>query len=147
MSRESKTKKIRLIWIILLLIGFPIAIGLPFINILVIQHVSLETPVSFDFTASLLSASSILFGFTSLIIISKEWVERKIWAVIMPPLALIVLSGIEIGNLALGLENPVSALLISSAAFNANVVSTGLVVGYVVQRLTQLQKEKSQPIK
>jgi hypothetical protein len=102
MSRDSKTKRIRLIWAILLLICFPIAIGLPFINILVIQHVSLETPVSFDFTASLLSASSILFGFTSLIIISKEWVERKIWAVIMPPLALIILSGIEIGNLAIG---------------------------------------------
>jgi hypothetical protein len=142
LSGDAKNKRIRLIWAVLLLIGFPVAIGLPFINTLIIRHVSLETPVSFDFTAALLSASSILFGFTSLIIISKEWVERKIWAVIIPPLALIILSGVEIGNLALGLENPVSALLISSAAFNANVVSTGLVVGYVVQRLNQLQKEK-----
>jgi hypothetical protein len=25
-----------------------------------------------------------LFGFTSLIIISKEWVEREIWAVLVP---------------------------------------------------------------
>ena len=146
MPEDAKVKRIRLIWAILLLIGFPVAIGLPFINVLVIHHVSLETQVSFDFTAALLSASSILFGFTSLIIISKEWVERKIWAVIMPPLALIVLSGVEIGNLALGLENSVSALMISSAAFNANVVSTGLVVGYVVQKLTQLQKRKLQPI-
>jgi hypothetical protein len=143
MSADSKTKKIRVIWAILLLIGFPVAICIPFINVLVIHHIAVETPVSFDFTAALLSASSILFGFTSLIIISKEWVERKIWAVIIPPLFLIVLSGVEIGNLALGLENPVSALLISSAAFNANVVSTGLVVGYVVQRLNQQQKEKS----
>jgi hypothetical protein len=147
MSGDAKAKRVRLIWAILLLIGFPVAIGLPFINVLVIQHVSLETPVSFDFTAALLSASSILFGFTSLIIISKEWVEKKIWAVIMPPLSLIILSGVEIGNLALGLENPVSALLISSAAFNANVVSTGLVVGYVVQRLNQLQKEEGSSIK
>ncbi len=142
MTTEAKAKRIRLIWAILLLIGFPLAIGLPFVNVLLIHHVSLETSVSFDFTAALLSASSILFGFTSLIIISKEWVERKIWVVIMPPLALIVLSGVEIGNLALGLENAVSALLISSAAFNANVVSTGLVVGYVVQRLNQVQKAK-----
>jgi hypothetical protein len=142
MSEDAKTKRIRLIWAILLLIGFPLAVGLPFVNTLIFQRVSLETPVSFEFTAALLSASSILFGFTSLIIISKEWVERKIWAVIMPPLALIILSGVEISNLALGLENPVSALLISSATFNANVVSTGLVVGYVIQRLSQLQKEK-----
>jgi hypothetical protein len=49
--------------------------------------------------------------------------------------------------LALGLENPVSALLLSSAEFNANVVSTGLVVGYVVQRLNQLQKEEGSSIK
>jgi hypothetical protein len=142
MDEDAKTKKIRLIWAVLLLIGFPLAIGLPFVNTLFFQHVSLETSVSFEFTAALLSASSILFGFTSLIIISKEWVERKIWAVIMPPLAMIILSGVEISNLALGLENPVSALLISSATFNANVVSTGLVVGYVVQRLSQVQKEK-----
>jgi hypothetical protein len=143
MSADAKARRIRLIWAVLLLIGYPLAIGLPFVNVLFIQHVPMETPVSFDFTAALLSASSILFGFTSLIIISKEWVERKIWAVIIPPLVLIILSGVEIGNLALGLENPVNALLISSAAFNANVVSTGLVVGYVVQRLSQLQKEKS----
>ncbi len=142
MSADAKVKRVRLIWATLLLIGFPLAICLPFINVFAIQHVPLNTPVPFEFTAALLSASSILFGFTSLIIISKEWVERKIWAVIVPPLALIILSGIEIGNLALGLENPVQALLISSAAFNANVVSTGLVVGYVVQRLSQLQKEK-----
>ncbi len=142
MSTDAKSKRIRLVWAILLTVGFPLAIGLPFVNTLVIRHVSLETAVPFDFTAALLSASSILFGFTTLIIISKEWVERRIWAVIMPPLALIIVSGVEIGNLALGLENSVSAFLISSATFNANVVSTGLVVGYVIQRITQLQKEK-----
>ncbi len=142
MSAEDRTKRIRLFWAILLSIGFPLAIALPFVNTLIIQHVSLATPVSFDFTAALLSASSILFGFTTLIIISKEWVERKIWAVIMPPLALIIVSGVEISNLALGLENPVGALLICSATFNANVVSTGLVVGYVIQRLNEMQKDK-----
>jgi hypothetical protein len=142
MSAEGKLKRVRLIGAILLLIGFPLAIGLPFVNAFLLQHVSVDTPVPFEFTAALLSVSSILFGFTTLIIISKDWVERKIWAVIMPPLALIILSGVEISNLALGLENPAQALLISSAAFNANVVSTGLVVGYVIQRMSQLQKTK-----
>lgn len=66
--------------------------------------------------------------------------ERKIWAVVVPPLALIVLSGVSISNLALGMENQVQALLLSSATFNANVVSTGLVVGYVVQRLNEQKK-------
>lgn len=142
LDADVKQKRIRLIWSILLLIGFPLAICLPFVDALVIKHVSFDAPVQFEFTAALLSASSILFGFTSLIIISKEWVERKIWVILVPPLALIILSGTEISSLALGVENSVSALLISSATFNANVVSTGLVVGYVVQRLSQLQKAK-----
>ena len=70
----------------------------------------------------------------------RERVERKIWAVLVSPLALIILSGGSISNLALDLQNPVQALLLSSAIFNANVVSTGLVVGYVIQRLSQQQK-------
>ncbi len=139
---ESRARKIRLIWAVLLLVGYPLAIVLPFVDALAIRHVSLDTPVAFEFTAALLSASSILFGFTSLIIISKEWVERKIWAVLIPPLTLIILSGVQISNLALGLENAVQTLLVSSATFNANVVSTGLVVGYVIQRLSQQQKNQ-----
>jgi hypothetical protein len=142
MTNDRKAKKIRLVWAILLLIGFPLAITLPFVDALVLKHVSMETAVPFEFTAGLLSTASILFGFTSLIIVSKEWVERKIWAVLVPPLALIILSGVSINNLALGLQNPVQALLLSSATFNANVVSTGLVVGYVIQKLSQQQKLK-----
>ena len=140
MNDKSKARRIQLIWAALLLIGFPLAILLPFVDAFYFKHVSLNIEVPFEFTAGLLSTSSILFGFTSLIIISKEWVERKVWAVLMPPLALIILSGVSISNLAIGFENPVRALLLSSATFNANVVSTGLVVGYVIQRMAQQRK-------
>lgn len=120
--------------------GFPLAILLPFVDAFAFRHVSLTIQVPFEFTAGLLSTSSILFGFTSLIIISKEWVERKVWAVLIPPLALIILSGVPIRNLAVGFENPVRALLVSSATFNANVVSTGIVVGYVIRKMSQQKK-------
>jgi hypothetical protein len=62
-------------------------------------------------------------------------VDRRIWTVLLPPLALIVLSGVSISNLALGYANSVQALLFSSAAFNANVVSTGFILGYITQKL------------
>jgi hypothetical protein len=137
-----KAKRIQLVWSILLLIGFPLAILLPFIDAFIFKHVSLSTEVPFEFTAGLLSTASILFGFTSLIIVTKEWVERKVWAILIPPLALIILSGTSISNLAMGFENPIRALLISSATFNANVVSTGLVVGYVIQKMSQQNKAK-----
>jgi hypothetical protein len=139
MIDERKAKRIRLVWAILLLVGFPWQL----------RSRSLTHSFSSTFRSrprflsnlpGLLSTASILFGFTSLIIVSKEWVEREIWAVLVPPLALIILSGVSISNLALGLQNPVQALLLSSATFNANVVSTGLVVGYVIQRLSQQQK-------
>jgi hypothetical protein len=143
MSEEHKAKRIRLIWAALLLAGFPLAILLPFVDAFVFKHVSLDIVVPFEFIAGLLSTASILFGFTTLIIVSKEWVERKVWAVLIPPLALIILSGVSISNLAMGYENPVRALLISSATFNANVVSTGLVVGYVIQKLSQQNKAKT----
>jgi hypothetical protein len=142
MTDRHKAKKIQLVWAILLLVGFPLAILLPFVDAFYFKHVSLSIDVPFEFTAGLLSTSSILFGFTSLIIISKEWVERKVWAVLLPPLSLIILSGVSISNLAMGFENAVQALLISSATFNANVVSTGLVVGYVIQRMAQKSRAK-----
>ena len=123
-----------------MLAGFSVAISIPFIDAYALKHVSFEISVPFEFNAALLSASSILFGFTSLIIISKEWVERKFWAILLPPLALIIISGTATTNLALGYENPVQTLLLSSATFNANVVSTGLVLGYVSQKLAPHKK-------
>jgi hypothetical protein len=142
MAEKSRAKKIQRVWAILLLVGFPLAILMPFVDAFYFKHVSLSIEVPFEFTAGLLSTASILFGFTSLIIISKEWVEKKVWAVLMPPLALIILSGVTISNLAMGFENPVQALLISSATFNANVVSTALVVGYVIQRMIEKNRTK-----
>ena len=137
---KRKLRRMRFIWAFLLCISFPIAISLPFIDAYIFKHVSFEMVVPFEFSNALLSVSSILFGFTSLIIISKEWVDKRIWAVLVPPLILIVLSGVSIGNLALGAANPVTTLLLCSATFNANVVSTGFIVGYVTQMMPVRQK-------
>jgi hypothetical protein len=98
--------------------------------------------VPFDFTSGLLFIASILFGFSSLIVVSKEWVDRRIWAVLLPPLALIVLTGVTISNLALGFANAVQVLLFSSASFNANVVATGFIVGGTSFNYLQKQPTK-----
>jgi hypothetical protein len=137
---KRKARKTRLVWAVLMLVGFSVAVSIPYIDAYVVKHISLDIAVPFEFNAALLSASSILFGFTSLIIISKEWVERKFWAILLPPLALIIISGTATSNLALGYANPVQTLLLSSATFNANVVSTGLVLGYVSQKLSTPKK-------
>ncbi len=126
----------------MLCIAFPLAILLPYFNIIYIMQTPPGTSVPFEYSNALLYTSSILFGFTSLIVVSKEWVDKRIWTILVPPLVMIVLSGVAIGNLALGASS-LSVLELSSATFNANVVSTGFVVGYVAQKLPKpKQSEK-----
>jgi hypothetical protein len=128
-------RNIRLIWSTLLGIGFPVAILYPFIDTYLIKHVSTGLEIPFDFSSGLLFIASILFGFASLMIISKEWIDKRVWTVLLPPLILIVLTGVSISNLALGAADAVQVLVFSSAAFNANVVSTVFILGYVTQKL------------
>ena len=140
MSETDKLRRMRLVWAILLCIAFPFAILYSFFDAYIFRHVPTDTIVPFELSNSLLFTSSILFGFTSLIIVSKEWIDKRIWSVLIPLLALIIFSGVTIGNLALGTTNSVGVLLLSSASFNANVVSTGFVVGYVTHQLPKQNK-------
>ena len=134
MTERKVSKRINLIWSTLLGIGFPVAILIPFIDTYLVKRVPIQTQVSFEFTNGLLFIASILFGFSSLIIVSKDWVDKKMWAVLIPPLVLIVLSGVTISNLALGYANSVQALVFCSASFNANVVSTAFILGYITRK-------------
>jgi len=135
MGEIEKLKKMRYVWALLLGVAYPFTIIYPFADAYLFRHVPPTSAIPFDYSNSLLFTSSILFGFTSLIIVSKEWIDRKVWAVLIPPLVMLVLAGVLIGSLALGSASELSVLLFSSASFNANVVSTGFVIGYVTQVL------------
>jgi hypothetical protein len=100
-----------------------------------LKHLAVDIAVPFDYTNGLLFIAIILFGFSSLIVVNKEWVDKRIWTILLPPLALIVLSGMSISNLALGYTNSVQAVVFSLSAFNANVVNIGFILGYVTQKL------------
>ena len=132
-SKAVKHKK--LVWAVLLCVGYPIAIILPYYLAFSVDRVSPTANVPFEFINGLLSTAGILFGFSSLIIVSKDWIDKRVWSVLLPPLGLLVASGVYIGNLGLGFANPAEVLVLCSSTFNANVVSTGFIVGYVVQRI------------
>ena len=102
-------------------IAFPFTILYPFIDAYILKHAAVDMVVPFDYSNSLLFTSSIIFGFTSLIIVSKEWIDRRVWAVLVPPLRAHNLVRGRIGNLALGTTGSVSVLLFSSTSFNTNV--------------------------
>jgi len=84
-AEQRKNRRIRLIWAVLLGIGFPVAIVYPFYDTYVVKHLAANLQVSFDFTNGLLFIASILFGFSSLMVVSKEWVDRRIWTALLPP--------------------------------------------------------------
>ncbi len=128
---KNELKKYRLIWALLLMIAYPFAVLFPFYDAYFLRHIGSNLTIPFDFSNALLFTSSILFGFSSLIIVSNDWVEWRLWAILLPPLALIILSGISVFNLALGAFNDLTVFLYTFASFNANVVSTGFIVGYV----------------
>jgi hypothetical protein len=140
--KKSKTRD-RVIWGSLLSIGYPFAIVMPYILAFQVNQVGLDVKVPIEFINGLLSTAGILFGFSSLIIISKDWIDRRVWLVIIPPLALLITSGVYIGNLALGFANPVEVMVLCSSTFNANVVSTGFIVGYVVRRMPAIGSKTS----
>ncbi len=135
LGKLESRRRIRLVWAVLLGIGFPVAVLYPFVDTYVLKHIAVGLEVPFDYTNALLFIASILFGFASLMVISKEWVDKRVWTVLLPPLVLIVLAGVSISNLALGGETSVDVLVFSSAAFNANVVSTAFILGYITQKL------------
>ena len=116
-ANKQKDGRIRLIWAILLCVGFPVAISLPFVDTYVVKHVAVETQVSFEYTNGLLSIASVLFGFSSLIIISKEWVDKRAWAVLLPPLALIVVSGVSISQFSFRIRKPSSSTRVLFCCF------------------------------
>lgn len=121
--------------------GSPSPSSTRFFDTYIVKHLAIDLQVPFDFTNGLLFIASILFGFASLMVVSKEWVDRRVWTVLLPPLVLIVLTGVSIRNLALEAGNQVQVLVFSSAAFNANVVSTGFILGYITQTIHQKKLE------
>jgi hypothetical protein len=47
---EHRTRRIKLIWGVLLGVGFPFAIIYPFFDAYVVKHLAADMQVSFDFT-------------------------------------------------------------------------------------------------
>ena len=94
------------------------------------KRVSFERQIDPEFMNGLLTASSILFGFSSLLVVTEKPIKRTLWLILLIPLFLIISSGSIISDVALGMHNPVEAILVLRASFNANVLTTTFLAGY-----------------
>lgn len=132
MSEESRKKELKY-WNLLFAFAYALTVAYPFLDAYVMGRVSFDRQIDPELMTGLLTASSILFGFSSLIILSQEITRkerRKLWWLIFPPLIFIILSGSGIADVALGKANAVRTTLILIASFNANVLTTVFLVGY-----------------
>ena len=144
MNEKSRWKSEVTFWYILLVFLFLLSIISVFIKVF-LNQVSFEREVDPALVNGLLTASSILFGFSSLVVVSQKPLKRTLWVVLLPSLALTMMSGGAIVDVALGTKNTVEAILWLSATFNVNAVTTGFLVGYIgstVWRKTAKQSSK-----
>ena len=124
-----------------------LAVMLPFIDAYVIRPVSFDRQIDPEFFNGLLTASSILFGFSSLLAVSQKTPRKHmkiLWLILLPPLFLIISSVGAITEVALGHMNGVNALLILTASFFVNALSTGFLVGFIIQRLWEKNPRKTE---
>ena len=121
-----------------------LAFMFPFLDAYVIRPVSFDRQIDPEFLNGLLTASSILFGFSSLLVVSQKFAERILWVILLPALILIISSGGTIADVALGRGNAVEGLLILTASFLVNALSTGILVGYITQKLWEKTPRKSE---
>ena len=130
MSGEGKSD--RIFWKAVdfsLIIIYLILVSLPFLRAYG-GSVSFERQVDPTFLNGLLTASSILFGFSSVLVIGQKPVQMRTWVLLLPPLILTILAGIQIVDVALGSGNSVFAVLMLSTSFHSNMVTTALIVGH-----------------
>lgn len=112
-----------------LYIIYLLGIILPFLYA-VIGEVSFDRQIDAAFLNGLLTASSIFFGFSSLLVVTEKPVERRLYSFMIIALFSLVLSGAVLTSVALGKINGVLGLLILSASFNVNAMSTVYIAGY-----------------
>jgi len=110
-------------------IAYTICIIYPFINAH-LSEVSFDSQVDPTYMNGLLTASSILFGFSALLVIGERPTEKILWWILVIPLIFIVFSGGQISSVALGTANEVFALLMLTSTFNTNILSVSFLTGY-----------------
>ena len=92
----------------------------------------IEKEVDPEFYSGILSASSILFAFSSLIVSFSKDTRKFLLLFLAIPLLFIASSVGKVVDVALGNGNPVAALLWLEGAFLVNLFFTGIVSGFTI---------------
>jgi len=146
MSEENKDKKLRY-WNLFFACVYIFFITYPFLDAYVFRRVSFDQQIDPEFMSGLLAASSILFGFSSLLVLNQKRISKRLFILLFVPLFLIIISGSAISDAALGRGTGIRALLILASGFNANILTTAFLVGFFFRFLGEdEEKERIQDV-
>jgi len=101
----------------------------PFYHIYITKKISIDTPVDPEYINGLITVSSILFGFSSLLVFQKQRNDRIFWYILTFPLFFIGLTGGSIWNVVTGLHKPMMAFIYAWISLNVNAAVTWFLVG------------------
>jgi hypothetical protein len=101
----------------------------PYIDAYVLGNVNLALQIDPEYLNGLLTASSILFGFSSLFVVGQKPNDKHFWVLLLASLFLIIRAGGGIADVALEKTSPVDAMVTLSSCFMANVISTSYIAG------------------
>ena len=90
---------------------FFIIVSTPFYHTFITKKVSLDNPVDPEYINGLLTVTSILFGFSSILVFQQRKEEEWLKFVLLIPLVFIGLSGGSIWNVVIGINKPMMAFL------------------------------------
>ena len=103
----------------------------PFYNVYFIEARAHEIKIDPELFNGLLTGSSILFGFSSFIVVSEKKIDKNLWIMLLISLFSMVFCGSAICDLALDKGNDVDVLLVVRASFFVNVIFTFFIAGYI----------------
>lgn len=144
-NEMSKMKRLlRPLIIILVVAGLLIYLGISLSEEYFFPKSVIEKEIDPEFYSGILSASSILFAFSSLIASFEKDIRKFLILLLAIPLLFIVTSVDKIVDVALGNINPVTALLWLQGSFLVNLFFTGLFSGFSISWSLFVKNKKNQ---
>jgi len=111
---------------------FLITVSTPFYHTFITKRVSLDNPVDPEYINGLLTVTSILFGFSSILVFQQRKEREWLKFVLLIPLVFIGFSGGSIWNVVVGINKPMMALLWTWTSVLVSIFVTWFLAGYAV---------------
>ena len=118
---------------------FYVALGLvcllsPFYHVYISKKVSIDNPVDPEYINGLLTVSSILFGFSSILVYQQRKEDEWLKYILLIPVFLFGMSGGSIWNVVVGINKPMQALLWTWTSVLVNIGVTWFLAGWLGAR-------------